>query len=91
VKDGRAYISFDHVASGLEARGGPLAEFEIAGGDGQFVWADAAIDGERVVVWSAGVPNPVAARHAWAWNPEKANLYNKEGPPASPFRTDGGG
>ena len=62
--------------------------FAIAGEDRRFVWADARIDGEQVIVWSDEVPNPVAIRYAWADNPEGANLYNAEDLPASPFRTD---
>jgi sialate O-acetylesterase len=64
-----------------------LIGFAIAGDDHNFVWADAKIDGDTIVVSSADVASPVAVRYAWADNPE-ANLYNKEGLPASPFRTD---
>jgi len=87
-RDGRATISFDHVGSGLVARGGGLRGFAVAGTDGRFVWADARIDGDRVVVWSDSVSEPAAVRYAWADNPEAANLYNVEGLPAGPFRTD---
>jgi sialate O-acetylesterase len=87
-RDGRATISFDHVGSGLVARGGELRGFAVAGPDGHFVWANAGIDGDRVVVWSDAVSNPVAVRYAWASNPDAANLYNKDGLPADPFRTD---
>jgi sialate O-acetylesterase len=52
------------------------------------VWADARIEGDRVIVWSDAVPNPVAVRYAWANNPADANLYNGAGLPAAPFRTD---
>ncbi|UCG85436.1 MAG: beta galactosidase jelly roll domain-containing protein [Gemmatimonadota bacterium] len=86
--DGRATISFDHVGSGLVARGGALRGFAVAGPDGRFVWANARIDGERVVVWSDSVSDPAAVRYAWADNPAAANLYNAEGLPAGPFRTD---
>lgn len=66
-----------------------LAEFAIAGADLRFVWADARIDGnDAVVVSSPAVPEPVAVRYAWALNPAGANLYGKNGLPASPFRTD---
>ena len=65
-----------------------LKQFAIAGADKKFVWAKAAIEGNRVVVWSEQVQDPVAVRYAWADNPEGANLYNKEGLPASSFRTD---
>ena len=61
--------------------------FSIAGADKKFVWAQAKIDGENVVVWSDQVTKPVAVRYAWANNPV-CNLYNKVGLPATPFRTD---
>ncbi len=81
-------IEFDHTGGGLAARdGGPLEGFAIAGSDKNFVWAEAKIDGPSVVVSSAEVPNPVAVRYSWAANP-KGNLINREGLPASPFRTD---
>jgi sialate O-acetylesterase len=65
-----------------------LIGFEIAGADKKFVFADAAIDDESVVVHSDSVPNPVAVRYAWASLPKDCNLYNKNRLPASPFRTD---
>ncbi|MCW1914606.1 hypothetical protein OJ996_13545 [Luteolibacter sp. GHJ8] len=80
-------LSFDSTGTGLVAKGGPLKGFAIAGADKKFVWADAKIDGINVVVSSAQVPAPVAVRYAWAANPE-ANLFNQEGLPAGPFRTD---
>ncbi len=64
-----------------------LEGFAIAGADHKFVWARASIDGANVVVSSDAVPNPVAVRYAWADNPA-CDLYNKEGLPAAPFRTD---
>ncbi|HEY3417272.1 MAG TPA: sialate O-acetylesterase, partial [Armatimonadota bacterium] len=79
-------LRFTHVAGGLVAKGGPLSGFAIAGADGKFIWADAVIDGDTVVVSSADVPIPAAVRYAWADNPI-CNLYNAEGLPASPFRT----
>jgi sialate O-acetylesterase len=98
VEGNRIVISFTGVGSGLEAKGaanspgirgdGELQQFAIAGADKKFVWADAKIDGDRVIVSSREVPNPLYVRYAWADNPEGANLYNKEGLPASPFRTD---
>lgn len=80
-------LGFDHVGGGLVAKGGELKGFAIAGEDRKFVWADARIDGNTVVVSSPHVPAPVAVRYAWAINPV-CNLYNREGLPASPFRTD---
>ncbi len=85
---GVATIYFHNVGGGLMAKGGPLKQFAIAGADKKFVWADAKIVGDTVMVASPQVPAPVAVRYAWADNPEGANLYNVEGLPASPFRTD---
>lgn len=81
-------LSFDHVDGGLVAKDGELQEFAIAGKDGNFVWAQAKIRGDKIVVWNDQLAEPVAVRYAWADNPENANLYNKAGFPASPFRTD---
>ncbi len=66
----------------------PLQRFAIAGEDKKWHWADATIDGDTVVVSSAEVAKPVAVRYAFTMNPQGANLYNVEGLPASPFRTD---
>ena len=85
----KAELTFSNVGSGLAAKGGDkLNQFAVAGADKKFVWAKANIKGNKVIVWSPEVKNPVAVRYAWADNPEGANLYNKEGLPASPFRTD---
>jgi sialate O-acetylesterase len=65
----------------------PLKGFAIAGADKKFVWAEAKIEGDTVVVRSGKVAEPVAVRYGWADNPV-CNLYNKAGLPASPFRTD---
>jgi sialate O-acetylesterase len=93
-------LSFDHVGGGLmvgkkegleptaEEKGGKLARFAIAGADKKWRWAEATIDGSDVVVKSPDISNPVAVRYAYSMNPEGANLYNKAGLPASPFRTD---
>ena len=91
VAGGRVLLEFDHLGGGLTARGdtgAPLRGFAVAGADRRFVWAEAAIEGDRVAVWSERVPAPVAVRYAWADNPEGANLDNAAGLPASPFRTD---
>ena len=82
-----AVLMFDHVGAGLNARGGELKGFAVAGKDRKFHWADARIDGDKVVVSSPEVSNPVAVRYGWADNPE-VTLYNAEELPASPFRTD---
>ena len=80
-------ISFDHVGGGLFCRGDALRGFAIAREDGRFVWAEAKIDGEGILVSSPEVAEPLSARYGWADNPE-VNLFNKDGLPASPFRTD---
>jgi sialate O-acetylesterase len=72
-----------------ETPAGTLSQFAIAGADHQFVWADARIDGnDTVIVSSRAVAEPVAVRYAWGLNPAGANLYGRNGLPASPFRTD---
>ncbi|PMD99288.1 sialate O-acetylesterase [Siphonobacter sp. BAB-5405] len=89
IQGNKINLSFTNVGSGLQAIDGePLGDFAIAGSDKKFVWAQARIEGDKVVVWSDEVPNPQYVRYAWADNPVHANLYNKEGLPASPFRTD---
>jgi sialate O-acetylesterase len=81
-------ISFTSTGSGLiSIDGEPLNQFAIAGADKKFVWANAKIEGDKVIVWNESVSHPVYVRYAWADNPEDANLYNREGLPASPFRT----
>lgn len=81
-------LTFSNVGSGLVARNGDkLRWFEICGPDNRFVPAQAKIERNTIVVWSTEVSTPVAVRYAWASNPEGANLYNREGLPASPFRT----
>lgn len=88
VEGGKIRVEFDHVGGGLVSRDGqPLTWFTIAGKDQEFVEAKAEIDGSSVVVWSESVPAPVAVRFAWNQTAEP-NLSNKEGLPASPFRTD---
>ena len=90
VKDGAIRVTFDQSGKGLKSRdGGALKRFEIAGADKVWHWADAKIDGnDSIIVSSAEVKAPAAARYAWASNPEGANLVNSEGLPASVFRTD---
>lgn len=81
-------LSFAHIGGGLISKGGKsLTGFAIAGKNKEFVWAQAKIDGEDVLVWHDDISEPVAIRYAWASNPV-CNLYNKAGLPASPFRTD---
>ena len=87
IEGDKIRLMFDHAAGKLDARGGPLREFTIAGADTNFVPADAVIDGETVVVSAKGVSKPVAVRCGWN-NAPQPNLFNKAGLPASPFRTD---
>ena len=89
VKGNKIILSFTHTGDGLVASGdGTLHEFAICGKDRKFVWAKAIIDGDKIVVWNDSIDTPVAVRYAWADNPDKANLYNAEGLPASPFTTE---
>jgi len=87
IEGRKARIRFKHVGGGLAAKGGKLTGFAVADDDRQFVWADAVIDGDTVVVSCRDVTRIVAVRYGWADNPA-CNLYNQEGLPASPFRTD---
>ncbi|MBD3662233.1 MAG: beta galactosidase jelly roll domain-containing protein [Arenibacter algicola] len=87
IKDNQIIISFKAVGGGLIANDGlALRQFQISGPDENFVWADAKIVGNTVVVKNDSVANPTYVRYAWADNPFGANLYNKEGLPAAPFR-----
>jgi sialate O-acetylesterase len=100
IEGGTIRISFDHTGSGLmvgskkglaptaKVADGTLNNFAIAGKDQNWFWADAVIDGTTVVVSSTNVLAPVAVRYAYRAFPTDPNLYNQEGLPASPFRTD---
>lgn len=83
-------LQFDPTDGGLALRGGAsdLQGFAVAGSDQRFRLASARIEGSRVLVGHAEVPQPVAVRHGWVDNAEEANLVNGAGLPASPFRTD---
>ena len=83
-------VSFRSIGGGLIAKNkfGFLRGFAIAGADKQYHWANAYIEGDAVVVFSPKVQQPVALRYAWADNPGPLDLYNVEGLPAFPFRTD---
>lgn len=83
----QAIVHFTHIDGGLDAREGELTGFVIAGKDQKFVFAEAKIEGDTVIVSSSDVPEPTAVRYGWADLP-KVNLFNKSGFPASPFRTD---
>ena len=100
IEGDKIRITFDHVGSGLTVATkkdyepivkepqGKLQRFAIAGEDKKWVWANAVSDGQTIVCSSPEVPKPVAVRYAFAQNPDGCNLYNNEGLPASPFRTD---
>jgi len=89
IEGNKVIISFTNTGSGLITNDGEeLSQFAIAGADKKFVWAKAKIEGDKVVVWNEDIADPMYVRYAWADNPDNPNLYNKEGLPASPFRTD---
>ena len=96
IEGSKIVISFTHTGTGLMVKGGSEPGcFAIAGKDKHFVWANAKIirrtpngEGDKIVVWSDKILNPVAVRYAWADDPVGAKLFNKEDLPASPFRTD---
>ena len=80
-------LTFQHTDGGLKAPGGDPRGFSIAGADGKWHPAKARIEGDKVLVSSPEVKEPVAVRYDWAADPN-GNLYNGAGLPASPFRTD---
>lgn len=90
VQGDKIILSFESTGNGLVAKDkyAYLRGFTIAGDDKKFVWAQAQIVGNTIIVHNAFIKNPVAVRYAWANNPDDANLYNADGLPASPFRTD---
>ncbi|MHB1460069.1 MAG: sialate O-acetylesterase [Armatimonadota bacterium] len=87
IKGGQIVLKFNHADGGLVSKGGDLKGFTIAEADKKFVWADAKIVGNTVVVSSSAVAAPVAVRYGWRYYPI-VNLYNGKDLPASPFRTD---
>jgi sialate O-acetylesterase len=89
VEGNKIVIAFENTGSGLMAKDGKdLAQFAVAGDDRKYIWANARIEGDKVIVWNDKIDHPKYVRYAWADNPEGANLYNKESLPASPFTTD---
>ncbi|MCX6857829.1 MAG: hypothetical protein NTV80_23330 [Verrucomicrobia bacterium] len=89
VEGSQVRLQFDHVGGGLKTRdGGELKHFQITGEDKKWVWAQAKIEGNEIIVTSLEVPTPIGVRYAWAAWPEGANLINAEGLPAGCFRTD---
>jgi sialate O-acetylesterase len=88
VSGNKIILTFSNCGSGLISKeNGELKEFAIAGQDGEYLWAKARIENNKVIVWNDVINHPVSVRYAWADNPANANLYNKEGLPASPFET----
>lgn len=87
IAGNQAVLHFDHASEGLTSKDGQPVGFVIAGEDKNFVFADARIDGEKVIVSSSSITKPVAVRYGWADLP-KVNLFNAKGLPMSPFRTD---
>jgi sialate O-acetylesterase len=88
IKENKAYVSFNHTGSGLMSKGEDLKQFSISADGKNFVIAKAKIIGKQVVVWTENISKPLAVRYAWADDPEGANLYNKEGLPASSFKSN---
>jgi sialate O-acetylesterase len=91
VQGNKAVIQFTGIGQGLmakQASANTLSGFEVAGADQHFYPAKATITGATVVVSADEVAKPVAVRYAWADDAGNANLFNKEGFPAAPFRTD---
>ncbi|MDR0836293.1 MAG: sialate O-acetylesterase, partial [Tannerella sp.] len=89
ITGNKAIISYNHIGGGLVCRSkyGYIEGFAVSGADKKFYWAKAYIDGDKVIISSDKVTNPVYVRYSWANNPD-VNLFNTEGLPAAPFRTD---
>jgi sialate O-acetylesterase len=89
ITGNKAIIEFNNIGKGLVVKNkyGYIEGFTIAGADKKFKWAQAYLDGKKVIIYSDNVSNPVAIRYSWENNPD-VNLFNKEGLPAAPFRTD---
>ena len=94
IRDKKLLLAFSNNKHAFYLPGGKTndgetpAEFAIAGDDKKFVWANAVIEGDKVIVSHSSIKAPKYVRYAWADNPVNPNLFNKEGLPASPFRTD---
>jgi sialate O-acetylesterase len=90
VKGSNIVVHFTHLGGGLQAKGGPLKGFQVAGADKKFADASAQIDGDTLVIGSPDVPAPVAVRYGWDNYPEGlgCNFYNSYDFPAAPFRSD---
>ena len=90
IVNSKIEITFNTFGSAMQFKGNTqITNFAIAGEDKKMVWAQVKIENGKIIVWNDAVPNPVAVRYAWADNPENGQLlFNAEGLPASPFRTD---
>jgi sialate O-acetylesterase len=89
IDGNKIILTFNNTGSGLITNDGEEpGDLAIAGADKKFVWAKARIEGDKVIVWNDGIAAPMYVRYAWADNPVNPNLHNREGLPASPFRTD---
>lgn len=89
IKENKIVISFEQIGSGLTIKKGTiLKEFAISEDGKHFIWADAEIRDNKVIVWNETIKKPIAVRYAWADSPIDANLSNKEGLMASPFRLE---
>ncbi len=89
VEDGKVRVSFSNTGTGLKVQDkyGYVRGFAVAGADGKFVWAKGYQDGNDLIIYHEDIENPVAVRYNWSNNPD-GNIYNEEGLPAVPFRTD---
>ena len=87
IINSKVHLYFKHIGSGLIKNGESLNQFTICGEDHVFVKAKAKIEDNKVIVYHETISDPIAVRYAWGDNPIGANLYNKEGLPASPFST----
>jgi sialate O-acetylesterase len=88
ISNNKVILAFKNAGKGLTSKNNEeLKCFEICGVDNEYFPAKAKIVKDKIIVWNDDVINPVAVRYAWANNPLRPNLYNKEGLPASPFRT----
>ncbi|NQY37222.1 MAG: hypothetical protein HRT37_20120 [Alteromonadaceae bacterium] len=88
LTNGQAIISFKYINEQLVVKGNKLMGFAIAGKDKKFLWANASLLNNKVTVWHDNITVPKYVRYAWANNPEKANLYNVQGLPATPFSVE---
>lgn len=90
IAGNRITLEFDNIGTGLITRDkyGYVRGFQVAGEDRKFYWAKASIEGDKVIIMCKEVAQPVAVRYAWSNNPGALDFYNKEGMPATPFRTD---